>query len=346
MSVERPAFRVPPSQFGSAEARAQQVQGILGRLARRFFPEPKSRHVHIDNKDVVTSCNGVPFVCVGTNDHKRLVLREDFRTYQGNESAKRVTALFFAAMQVVGLATIWSCGSPMSAFTRVVFVFCVVATNVLYARLWSNAGSCGFVSVDGSEVDVDLLTRLQPDESMWKRCRFCNFVRPLRAKHCHRCGRCVSRFDHHCSWLGVCVGGDNVRSFICLLACMTTALCIATGKVIGVYAMSCDPQRQTCCDIYGPAIPLLLALVLVGCGATCFAGFTLLVQVVMVSGNYTTYEILRKQPVLRLASSRRSRFESLWDRGFFTNWADVLCGRTIGQVNYGYELAVPSSHSV
>jgi len=43
------------------------------------------------------------------------------------------------------------------------------------------------------------------------------------ARHCGPCGRCVIGHDHHCLWLGVCVGAGNRRLFVALLACLLAA---------------------------------------------------------------------------------------------------------------------------
>lgn len=44
-------------------------------------------------------------------------------------------------------------------------------------------------------------------------CSYCNVLQPPRAKHCHDCDKCVLQFDHHCVWLGTCIGQGNHLRF-------------------------------------------------------------------------------------------------------------------------------------
>jgi len=65
-----------------------------------------------------------------------------------------------------------------------------------------------------------------------KWCDTCFLYRPPRAKHCKFCDNCVLEFDHHCPWIGTCVGRRNYRYFLCYIV---TAL--AVGSYIFTLAL-------------------------------------------------------------------------------------------------------------
>lgn len=45
-------------------------------------------------------------------------------------------------------------------------------------------------------------------------CPTCNIIRPLRVSHCSSCDNCVEHFDHHCTFIGACIGRNNFRWFL------------------------------------------------------------------------------------------------------------------------------------
>ncbi len=71
-----------------------------------------------------------------------------------------------------------------------------------------------------------------------KYCVECHIYRPLRAIHCRNCNHCVERYDHHCPWLGVCIGKRNYQYF-CIFIAILNLLCLAlAGSSIAIVVQS------------------------------------------------------------------------------------------------------------
>jgi len=52
------------------------------------------------------------------------------------------------------------------------------------------------------------------DLSDWRYCDLCAVYQPPDAVHCPDCQVCVEGHDHHCPWMGTCIGKRNMRAFV------------------------------------------------------------------------------------------------------------------------------------
>lgn len=155
-----------------------------------------------------------------------------------------------------------------------------------------------------------------------KYCSTCKMFRPPRSTHCRVCDNCVERFDHHCPWVGNCVGKRNYRffySFIVSLSfhtafifgCVTTHLALrAQGGKGLMFALQKSP---------GSAVELLICFLSVW-SIVGLSGF----HTYLVASNQTTNEDIKG------SWSGKSGGETVINpyshRNICKNCCSILCG--------------------
>lgn len=80
--------------------------------------------------------------------------------------------------------------------------------------------------------------RRELDGQTWdqKWCLTCELWRPYRCGHCHMCERCVLRLDHHCGFMGTCIGERNARFFAAFL--LSAGIGLSLLAVLAVYHLT------------------------------------------------------------------------------------------------------------
>lgn len=54
-------------------------------------------------------------------------------------------------------------------------------------------------------------------ETNHRTCQICQVVQPRGCQHCHFCQVCILGHDHHCPWMGKCIGRKNLCAFYTFL---------------------------------------------------------------------------------------------------------------------------------
>lgn len=149
-------------------------------------------------------------------------------------------------------------------------------------------------------------------------CSFCSVEQPPRAKHCHDCDRCVLQFDHHCVWLGACIGwGNHCRFWWYIFE--ETALCIWTGILYITY-LKANISRAWWKDV------IMILLLVTLSFAVIFLLLLLIFHSYLILTNQTTYELIRRRriPYLRGIPERVYPFSE----GVCRNLYKYCCARS------------------
>eukprot|EP01064_Diplonema_japonicum_P022718 TRINITY_DN3280_c0_g3_i1.p1 TRINITY_DN3280_c0_g3~~TRINITY_DN3280_c0_g3_i1.p1 ORF type:complete len:357 (+),score=55.31 TRINITY_DN3280_c0_g3_i1:90-1073(+) len=277
---------------------------------------------------------------------------------------KRLQLKLYTVLLTGGTAVMWAIGVGCVGLATALIMFlaytwvgvllpCLLDIDSLEGRMQFMMGcwlsfNCLFnhyhasVTPPGEPCD-EHLPPIEPKETdlkkkhgeMWARfCKTCWKWKPPRAHHCHFCGGCVLKMDHHCPWINNCVGHYNQRYFFnmllyiwCATAQITTFLSLYwLGKLRPVHPEKLLALEKT----------VLLELMLCG---VLFVMITLFVV-------WNGYLILTNQTVIEFYGNCQSAADAStagrsWSPPFDLGWLPNL-QQTYGNYPQIWMMLMPS----
>ena len=146
-----------------------------------------------------------------------------------------------------------------------------------------------------------------------KICLTCNIARPFRSNHCSDCDNCTLRFDHHCPWIGGCVGKRNyIYFFVFLILLNIKNFYLLIFSIIHIFkeVILNESKEKKVAQKLITVIPSLFTIILIAATMTFTTGL-IIYHIKLILYNVTTKEEIKKLIPIKIGNS--------YDRGMAKN---------------------------
>ncbi len=146
-----------------------------------------------------------------------------------------VSLLGFALLTLIGLGTLIQFWQSLSLVLRTLYISVLGFTLLMYTVMFLSDPGIIPQKLNGAAIeDVESTVKYS--------CTKCMALRSQKAYHCEDCDVCIDGWDHHCVWVGKCIGRENLMVFYVFVA---TIPIFFTFVMFMTCFISVDIQRQS-----------------------------------------------------------------------------------------------------